>query len=363
MTVPLTTAGVLVLAIAIGMHQWFASAPTGGLLTVDRVFIPHYTKLTERRPVLERRLAEAGLTNDTEWIVTFDKHDLTDDVVAGGYQHFRYLLEDGDEGDGPYGPWKLPMAYVSSGMKHVEALRRIVANNHSVALILEDDAVLVPNFREKLSGYLEQLAATDPDWGLVCLGAGLSQCKGITECKTRPRGSNVYRKLWKSGTPSYQVSTGNVMRYADAYLVTLAAAKRIYERILPMAFIYDAQVAHLVNELDIRAYWVQPPLVAQGSEGGEFQSTQVAARHADCRRALGVRACVRACVHGQGHGGLLPPPRRSCPPPLPSLVYRPCPNPQLGAGTHARSLDRSLACTHARTRTQTQMNAKHVTRR
>jgi hypothetical protein len=164
------------------------------------VFVAHYTPLKERKEALLEEIAKAGISG-VRFVEDFDREVLTDAVIKEAYAHFRYLAEDlvgeGDEEELPYTAYKMSDKEVSLAIKQLEALKIVVREDHPMALIIEDDAILTDDFATKLMLYISQLK--DGEWDVLCIGNEVAKCEELHECRERTHGSNVFRKSWHSG--------------------------------------------------------------------------------------------------------------------------------------------------------------------
>ena len=97
--------------------------------------------------------------------------------------------------DPPTGLYVTPAEYGCS-MSHTRIWRDMVRNGYETALVFEDDVCLVPNFKTKLEGILEE--AKDIPWDIIHLGPLLPILK-----------QNVSRTLYEGqplGTHAYLIS-------------------------------------------------------------------------------------------------------------------------------------------------------------
>jgi hypothetical protein len=302
-------------ASSMATSQKTAASTTPLPSAISNVFVAHYSKNTHRRREMERRLDQHHV--EAEWIVEYDAEEVdlgTGDLRVGSkhYSHFRFLLENGDGAGGSSGGAEhSPFAFdgftstplskgqVSLGLKHVEALRRMVERDSQYSLILEDDAVLSTDFNDRI-GELFSLATANGSrsFGMLFVGAGLGRCWDIAECwQQHPPTSASSATLGVSGTPSFAsrtegrvylkhwsgiglpqtVSVDNLVRLTDSYVISRAYAEKILEKILPLAFPIDLQYNYLLNTLDlphssVGIFWAEPAIVHQGSRTGLYRS-------------------------------------------------------------------------------------------
>jgi GR25 family glycosyltransferase involved in LPS biosynthesis len=247
-------------------------------LPVERVFIPHYSPLVERRRHLTEQLKAHSLYNISEFVEVWNAENITQEVRA---KHYTPVVTYDDPKAATF-TTEITDSEISLGLKHLTIYQQVVAQNLSRVLILEDDAVLADDFEAKLRDYTRQLDATQTGWGLACLGDELGRCDQIKECRERgKRASNVYRKS-RSGPLNkdpFVVSVNNRMRTTGSYLLTRECAASIIKsgRLDPFSFPVDAQLNIALDELarsssSCGVYWVEPPLVSQGSKSEVFES-------------------------------------------------------------------------------------------
>jgi GR25 family glycosyltransferase involved in LPS biosynthesis len=74
-------------------------------------------------------------------------------------------------------------------MKHIEAYRRIIEAGVSVALIVEDDTQLVPDFKLRLRDYLAQIPE---GWDMLCVGEG----NPAVHVQDQIQDKQLYRMTW-----------------------------------------------------------------------------------------------------------------------------------------------------------------------
>ena len=145
---------------------------------------------------------------------------------------------------------------LSCALKHIEALRRIVAHGYHRALVLEDDAILDRNFTDILANILAEAQAIDHPHAIQ-IGSGGNMF--IPPQHLRP-GKYLY--------------AANQVRTTDGYLIGAETA-RLRLAWLERHQFYTA-ADHLYNRIDremgIQRYWSEPAIVVQGSISGLFHS-------------------------------------------------------------------------------------------
>ena len=206
----------------------------GGL---DGILVVNPRDFIERRQSIERQLKPLGLPY--EFIHSFDACDI-DEAVRGRYFQQGHL-SSGQQ---------------SCALKHLQALRLIVERNWQRALILEDDALLVPEFAQWLHAALDEAARFTPPYVLF-IGSGGNQY--------------TPRRLRVPGQRLYKSERG---RLGEAYVLGCQAARLRVESIdrhgivLPIDNLFE----QIDRECGIAMYWLEPPIVEQGSKNGYFRS-------------------------------------------------------------------------------------------
>ena len=200
---------------------------------------------------------------------------------------------------------------LSVSMKHVDIFRQIVERELPYALVIEDDVQMADGIGDRLADLVQQLDSFGA-WGVLCVGSSGGTCADIPDCvahnkqraavaakQSKPPNvqPNIYRKQWTGGdTPPFKVTVGNLMRMADAYVISLACARALLPRMLPLAFPIDLQLNFILNDVALKerqrtrnwkagagpshagaVYWAEPPLARQTTRtsGGAITSSSI----------------------------------------------------------------------------------------
>lgn len=204
---------------------------------LDGVLIINPRAFTERRESMERQLRPLGLAY--EFIHTYDADDIDATIIQKYFPNAR--LSPGQQ---------------SCALKHLQALRLMVERNWQRALVLEDDALLVPQFIPELDAALRESARFDPPYVLF-IGSGGNQY--------------TPRRLRVPGQRLYQSDRG---RLGEAYVLGIQTARLRIEWIEQhgISFPIDNLFEQIDRERGIAMYWLEPPIVEQGSKNGRFRS-------------------------------------------------------------------------------------------
>lgn len=154
---------------------------------------------------------------------------------------------------------RLPKQILELNAMHIYAIFLFLQSGKEWGLVLEDDAVMEPNFFEKLEGICK-LKYSKPVWMNLNGGAGL--------VRTKSDPSPDMNGLFQVIPPT--------TRCATAYVINRRYVERLKDLILvhglpdwlPIDVFY--QVAN--RKLRAQAFWSEPPIVIQGSESGRYKS-------------------------------------------------------------------------------------------
>jgi GR25 family glycosyltransferase involved in LPS biosynthesis len=167
-------------------------------------------------------------------------------------------------------------------MEHIDIWHDIVNRNDSLSLILEDDAVFVPFFREKL----ERTIYTAVRTGALKIG-GLTQC---TKNKAGlSRDSNewfeqdpvivigscmqihdaAFAKYRRDAQPILSTHKDSASRCTHAYMLTACSAQALIRQVAVRKNMFlqsDLLLnLHVVASPTVQSFWLDPPIVYQGN--------------------------------------------------------------------------------------------------
>lgn len=205
---------------------------------LDAIFVIHASIFVERRKLIQAQLDALGLP--FEFVLDFDIPAIPDEL--------KQRLFKASE---------LSPAQQSCALKHWQAHNHIVQRKISRALVLEDDVILSSEFWPALNRLMpEELALGDPH--VTFLGCG----------------GHYY-------VPHDQIQRGQLLyprnqgKFADSYIVSLETAQRrldwIEARGIPRPI--DHLFEQIDRELSTPMFWLEPPVVEQGSHNGTFASS------------------------------------------------------------------------------------------
>lgn len=220
-------------------------------------YVVHYTKHTDRKKFLLNQFELEQIF--PRWIEKYDREELSYMQV---YEQFRMSISEYQKRNHTgYSYLLYPMkpADVSNCMKHKEAMRCFLEeSNKDYMFLMEDDVILCHNFIETLNNYLKDIPS---DWDVAFIGQGAN--KRIEQSKLIP-GINWYLKEYPAD------------RCADSVLLKRESVKKLYYGISNHGIAYppDHELSFWMNVYNMRVYWLEPPIVAQGSQTGYFESYQ-----------------------------------------------------------------------------------------
>lgn len=167
-------------------------------------------------------------------------------------------------------------------MEHIDIWHDIIKRNSSLSLILEDDAVFVPNFREKFERTI-----------YTAIRTGALQIKGLTNCINKTivlpeaaeewfeqdpmifvggclnKHDRSFEKNRKDAPPILSVHKATATRCTHAYLLTACSAQALLRQIATQINLFR-QVDYLLDIIvdespTLQSFWLDPPIVYQGN--------------------------------------------------------------------------------------------------
>jgi GR25 family glycosyltransferase involved in LPS biosynthesis len=216
------------------------------------VYVIHGEHLVERRERLELELEANGI--EAEWVTDPHTTALTPDLVRRYHRKSRWLWRRRTAATVRFPFRPLTPHQIAVTISHIETYRRIAESDSEWTLIFEDDAVLEPEFAERFDEYFSELPG---DADFVFIGS----CCGLRIDDVEP-GRHFYRK----GHPA--------TKCVDSYLIRRSAARTVLRTITPFVLAIDWELNYQLKRHDLVVYWLEPPLVSQGSETGVHASSQ-----------------------------------------------------------------------------------------
>lgn len=221
-------------------------------------YVVHYQGNKERRALLEQIHTKEQLTNVT-WILEYDKEEVSYELYTKNFQadHLEYQRRGQDPNEF-YPHYPLQPEMVSLSLKQKEAFRRIGYGEYSYGVMFEDDAIICEKFLDTFDYYFKQLPG---DWDVAFIGQGAN--------KRIPKESLKKDVHW-------YLKDHPADRCADSVLFKKDSAKKIYDHMHhhKICFNPDPELGFWMKVLGMKVYWLEPPIVVQGSQNGLFETVQ-----------------------------------------------------------------------------------------
>ena len=195
-----------------------------------KLFITHYTPLVERKQHILQELKKANII-DYEFIELYDREHLSNTDLA---KFSRITLSE-----------------TSLFLKHVAIYNKELDD---IVVVLEDDAILVDDFKEKLNILLDGL--NTKQWDVLFS----SECCEL-HAKTVPD-KMLYESNTSRGTCMYVLNKGVSIKLCQI----VQAETEIY---LPI----DHWFNYIKLKYNLKYFWSEPTLVDQGSGTGLFETS------------------------------------------------------------------------------------------
>lgn len=217
-------------------------------------YIMHYTPNVDRKRVLSNILKKELFENIT-WIEDYDREVLTEQDFL---KYFNPSQQEVDRRQNHLKTVCLTPEEASLCMKHYVALNDFYNSGFDYALFLEDDAILTNDFIEKFEFYFENIPS---DFEIGFINHGYPE----------DRIDDPDKKYW------HRVYWPKAVKFSDAMVFAKSAVGKILEGIQNHKFCHaiDHEYSYWIREYNLGVYWLEPPISAQGSQCGLFQSFQL----------------------------------------------------------------------------------------
>lgn len=197
---------------------------------INKIYVCHYTKLTERVESLKEQLSRYNL--DTDWILSNDKEDLNIELLKKEFVNIDKFFQL----PGHYR--KLRLSELSLLLKHYEIWKDMKNNNIQNALILEDDALLSDNFVTLFNEYTKDI---NKDYDIVWVGS----C-----CDLHANGTSNLIKT-------------NSSRCTHGYMLNLKSVDILLENVKYNNYPVDFYFNYIIDKFNLNNYWMEPDLISQ----------------------------------------------------------------------------------------------------
>ena len=207
-----------------------------------KIYVIHYDKLVDRKDVLENKLKENDLS--AEWLIQRGYYDQTfiDKYYEYNKKEWKRKVKIANR---PIIYRPLIKSEVHLTINHFLIGEKIISGNDEYALVLEDDAMLVDDFKNKLDEVVVQL--NNMEWDIAYLdylGAKPPKVDKLTLFPSR----NNYDYF---GT--------------CAYIIKKSAWTKIIKTDDKFTLPIDEEYKYRINLLGLKTVWAVPPLVKQSS--------------------------------------------------------------------------------------------------
>jgi glycosyl transferase family 25 len=208
--------------------------------SIDKVYVLHVKIGYEDRALhMEKLLKKHAI--EFEYILDHDISDLKEENLAKYYAK-NHTLDNPNK---------------SVGMKHIQILELIVENEFKNTLVFEDDVFLNDNFSEIVLKAMKELKEHKGGYA-ISLGNAANH---YTKKNLIVPGKLLYKNIKH--------------RASDSYIINFEAAKNRLEWFKKNRTVLPA--GHMYNQIDIEVnntiYWMEPPIVEQGSQNGLMNSS------------------------------------------------------------------------------------------
>ena len=203
------------------------------------VYLVHYEPLLERLEFMTDQFCRLNI--DSFKVISSEPPDsaVSADVEAVR-KKLRYFHNNS--------PSCISKQEASLAWKHYEFIKLTSENSSGPSLVLEDDAILSDNFKEVVNHVLR-----DNVWDVVFLGSG---------CNLRKSGNGLIRVPHPAS------------KCTDSYILTHSAAKKILSTLsFPIDLAIDWELNYQMMQHDLKVFWLEPPIVRQGSQDGTWYSS------------------------------------------------------------------------------------------
>lgn len=224
-----------------------------------KIYIVHYTKLTDRKIYLDNLLKNKNI--EFEYINEFDQEELNQNNIGHYYKDdeglFKTKSKIWNKKANKY--YVLSRPEISCSIKHIEALRKIGYSNKDFGLVLEDDAI---PYNDDYLSQIEKILSNTIKWDALFIGNGM--------------GENFRNKKisYKRFFPIKNIKVSHpATNCLEAYIIKKEVARKIVDSILPFNLVIDWELAYQFYKLDLNIHWIKKPIFFQGTKENIYEST------------------------------------------------------------------------------------------
>ena len=201
---------------------------------VDKVYVCHYTKLSERRKITSSILSDNLLS--VEWITSNDKEDINKENLREFININKPLGLDGIHKNRT-----LRLSEISLILKHRECWKDMIINNYHSGLVLEDDILLCNDFTNRFNNQIKDIPN---DFDIIWIGS----C-----CNLHVSNITQNKYLYKN----------DGSRCTHAYLISNKCALKMLDFVNTNNYPADFMFNSAISELGLENYWMEPDLISQ----------------------------------------------------------------------------------------------------
>lgn len=215
------------------------------MLNVDKVYIPHWSKLKERKEYLKEHLQSRGIL-EYSFVEHFDKETWNVEDVKNEYPNVFSVDKFGR---------KLNLSEISLLLKYCWIIKDSHKNQYDSILILEDDVELHPDFVELFNTFKGELPE---DWDIAWVGSCLN--------------------LHAPATPNKHVYRAQGSRCTHAFAINKCCIEKIVKEVTNFCSAADHQFNTLIEQLHLNNFWFEPS-IAEQNKSSEIFNTSVHYSH------------------------------------------------------------------------------------
>lgn len=214
------------------------------------VYVMHYKPLSNRRKALLESLSEVGI--NAKWITDWDANELTGETLSQYYREDPAIWSDRIDWQGGYPFRRLRMSEISLAIKHLESMKDVIQRDLPYALFLEDDVVFDVDFTKKFDAYFSNCP---DDFDFVFLGNG---------CNLRISNPDPLVNFYEKSNP--------ISKCTDSFVISRRACESMLMNCIPISLPIDFEINNVAKCQNLNGYWIEPPLITQGSQNGLYRS-------------------------------------------------------------------------------------------
>jgi GR25 family glycosyltransferase involved in LPS biosynthesis len=227
-----------------------------------KIFIPHYTKLVDRKPVIEKILLEEGF-QEFSFFEAFDKEQVDESRFSNDEKLIRQKIEK-------FIPERVIKNFLRDGLtqgekslslKHENIYKIFLESSteNDFLLVLEDDVRLCHNFKKCIEALCEKSV-------FDCLNFSAGAASQIVPTSEKP-----LTQLQTIIINMHPFNTGT-----EAYLMSRRCVEHVYHEITnnKLCLPIDWELSHIFMSVkDVKCKRTSPPLCYQASQIGQYESS------------------------------------------------------------------------------------------